>query len=556
MHISPDRIREVIGSGGKVIQKIVADTGCKIDINDDGSIFISAPNPDSCAAAKKCIDDIVFEPEVGTLYYGRVVRLMTFGAFVELAPGKDGLVHISKLADHRIEKVEDACKIGDMPLSLQLEGQSFQNYLDGRDIAFGDFYARIRAGSQSTTSAVSVGDFEARMREVLVSGRDVLCINFSSALSTTYQSAAIAADDLRSEFPEAKLLVVDSLCASLGLGLLLFLCAQEKKLGRTIDEVHTFAQMTRGHICHWFTVDDLNHLKRGGRISAATALFGTMSSDAYALQRKAGFFGEGAVYLKGLLGSASLAADMSWDSGQLDTIVKKLAADFSYGPEETSYELGDGCVLVTKAKDGQTVSEEDLKTALNTVLTVTGSTSVTVPATAQPAAVLSAQEIHDTVAGQMKNAGYDPVTKSITAEQTGAEFDVTEAEKLLQDAEPGSVVKIPATIEQPAVTAEQLKGVLFRDQLGSATTHAAGRRLCGFQDGRDSQRLPRGPHRRRRAHGGQHRGRAVQGAGLRRGAAGADQAVSGRGRQSAERGQRAEAGGIPAAAEAGRPERQ
>ena len=114
MHINPDRIREVIGSGGKVIQKIVADTGAKIDINDDGSIFIAAPNPESCNAAKKCIDDIVFEPTVGALYYGRVVRLMTFGAFVELAPGKDGLVHISKLADHRIEKVEDACKIGDM----------------------------------------------------------------------------------------------------------------------------------------------------------------------------------------------------------------------------------------------------------------------------------------------------------------------------------------------------------------------------------------------------------------------------------------------------------
>ncbi|MBU5625814.1 polyribonucleotide nucleotidyltransferase [Oscillibacter sp. MSJ-2] len=114
MHIDPDKIREVIGSGGKVIQKIVADTGAKIDINDDGSVFISAPNPESCDAAKKCIDDIVFVPEVGSLYYGRVVRLMTFGAFVELAPGKDGLVHISKLADHRIEKVEDACKIGDM----------------------------------------------------------------------------------------------------------------------------------------------------------------------------------------------------------------------------------------------------------------------------------------------------------------------------------------------------------------------------------------------------------------------------------------------------------
>ena len=114
MHIDPSKIREVIGSGGKVIQKIVADTGAKIDINDDGSIFIAGVDAASCDAAKKCIDDIVFVPEVGALYYGRVVRLMTFGAFVELAPGKDGMVHISKLADHRIEKVEDACKVGDM----------------------------------------------------------------------------------------------------------------------------------------------------------------------------------------------------------------------------------------------------------------------------------------------------------------------------------------------------------------------------------------------------------------------------------------------------------
>ena len=114
MHIDPSKIREVIGSGGKVIQKIVADTGAKIDINDDGSIFIAGADAAACDAAKKCIDDIVFVPEVGALYYGRVVRLMTFGAFVELAPGKDGLVHISKLADHRIEKVEDACKVGDM----------------------------------------------------------------------------------------------------------------------------------------------------------------------------------------------------------------------------------------------------------------------------------------------------------------------------------------------------------------------------------------------------------------------------------------------------------
>ena len=114
LHIDPDKIREVIGKGGSVIQKIVAESGAKIDIDDDGTIHIASPDAESCAIAKKCIDDIVFVPEVGALYYGRVVRLMTFGAFVELAPGKDGLVHISKLADHRIEKVEDACKIGDM----------------------------------------------------------------------------------------------------------------------------------------------------------------------------------------------------------------------------------------------------------------------------------------------------------------------------------------------------------------------------------------------------------------------------------------------------------
>ena len=114
MHIDPDKIRDVIGKGGSVIQKIVAESGAKIDIDDDGTIHIASPDAESCEKAKKCIDDIVFVPEVGQLYYGRVVRLMTFGAFVELAPGKDGLVHISKLSDKRIEKVEDACKIGDM----------------------------------------------------------------------------------------------------------------------------------------------------------------------------------------------------------------------------------------------------------------------------------------------------------------------------------------------------------------------------------------------------------------------------------------------------------
>ncbi len=114
MKIDVDKIREVIGSGGKVIQKITAESGAKIDIADDGTIYIAGVNRSSCDAAKKMIETIVFVPEVGQLYYGKVVRILAFGAFVELAPGKDGMVHISKLSDRRVEKVEDVINIGDM----------------------------------------------------------------------------------------------------------------------------------------------------------------------------------------------------------------------------------------------------------------------------------------------------------------------------------------------------------------------------------------------------------------------------------------------------------
>ena len=113
MKIPTDKIREVIGSGGKVIQKITADTGAKIDIEDDGSIFISAVDKNAIAAAKKIIDGIVFEPEVGAIYEGVVTRIIPIGAFVEFAPGKEGLVHISKLDNKRTEKVEDVCNVGD-----------------------------------------------------------------------------------------------------------------------------------------------------------------------------------------------------------------------------------------------------------------------------------------------------------------------------------------------------------------------------------------------------------------------------------------------------------
>ena len=165
-----------------------------------------------------------------------------------------------------------------LPLCLEMGGKEYRNLLDGSELDFQEFYNRIRAGEEATTSAVSVGAFEERMRAILSQGKDILCINFSSALSTTYQSAVIAAGELQSDNPDGKVLVVDSLCASLGQGLLLYLCVQQKRAGKSLEEVHAFAQETKGKVCHWFTVDDLNHLKRGGRISAATALFGTMLS--------------------------------------------------------------------------------------------------------------------------------------------------------------------------------------------------------------------------------------------------------------------------------------
>jgi len=114
IQINPDKIREVIGSGGKVIQKITADTGCKIDITDDGAIYIASTDIEACHAARQTIENIVFEPTVGQLYYGKVVRIIPIGAFVELVPGKDGMCHIKDLEFARTEKVEDVVNVGDM----------------------------------------------------------------------------------------------------------------------------------------------------------------------------------------------------------------------------------------------------------------------------------------------------------------------------------------------------------------------------------------------------------------------------------------------------------
>ena len=163
-----------------------------------------------------------------------------------------------------------------LPLSFRMGDNTMLDTPDHADMRPEEFFDRIAAGDTCTTAAVNVGQFADAMREILDSGRDVLCVPFSSALSTTYQSAVIAAEDLRGEYPDAKLVVVDSLSASRGLGMLLYYAVQEKRKGKTIDEVADYLRNTIQHQCHWFTVADLNHLKRGGRVSAATAAVGTM----------------------------------------------------------------------------------------------------------------------------------------------------------------------------------------------------------------------------------------------------------------------------------------
>ena len=169
----------------------------------------------------------------------------------------------------------ESLEITVLPLSYVIEGHEYFDTLDHHDMTPEDFFDRLRNGITASTSAISVGTFHDRMEEIVSAGQDILCVCFSSALSTTYQSARIAAEDVLSAHPEGNIVVLDSLCASLGQGLLLYLAARKKAEGATLDELAQFVEQEKLHICHWFVVDDLLHLKRGGRISAVSAVLGT-----------------------------------------------------------------------------------------------------------------------------------------------------------------------------------------------------------------------------------------------------------------------------------------
>ena len=165
-----------------------------------------------------------------------------------------------------------------IPLSFTMEDKTYFNYPDNRDIDPADFYARLRGGAMATTAAVNVADYTEAMEPILKEGKDVLVLAFSSGLSATCHSAQIAAGELMEQYPDRKVYVVDTLCASLGQGLLVWYAANLKKQGKTMEEVRDWTEEPKLNLCHWFTVDDLHFLKRGGRISAATAVLGTMLS--------------------------------------------------------------------------------------------------------------------------------------------------------------------------------------------------------------------------------------------------------------------------------------
>ena len=159
-------------------------------------------------------------------------------------------------------------------LTLMYNGENHRNFTE--PAAVKAFYDEIRAGVMASTAAANPGDWAALMTPALEEGRDVLVITFSSGLSTTYQSAVIAAKDLQEEYPQRTICVVDSLCAALGQGLLVYHACKKRDEGMDIHALTAWLEEHKRSVCHWVTVDDLTHLKRGGRISATSAIVGSM----------------------------------------------------------------------------------------------------------------------------------------------------------------------------------------------------------------------------------------------------------------------------------------
>jgi len=178
----------------------------------------------------------------------------------------------SDLPAHLIEELE----LHVIPMHFMLEDKDYLNTPDERYLSSHDFYELLRAGKTSTTAQINGEYFKDEVRPYLADGLDILYLGFSSGLSSTFNSVRLAVEELKETFPNRKIIAVDTLAASMGEGLLVWHAAMRKKQGLGIDEVAAWVEANKFHLAHWFTVDDLNHLKRGGRVSGAAALVGTM----------------------------------------------------------------------------------------------------------------------------------------------------------------------------------------------------------------------------------------------------------------------------------------
>lgn len=172
-------------------------------------------------------------------------------------------------------KVIDSLGIKVIPMDFEMDGKAYSHYPDERELDSKSFYKMAQEGLMTTTTQITPARFIEYFTPILKEEKDILYISFSSGLSGTYGSSEIAILNLKEDYPDRKIMSVDSLCASSGEGLLVYLAAKEKENGKTIEELYDWVERNRLNICHWYKVDDLFHLKRGGRISSVAATFGT-----------------------------------------------------------------------------------------------------------------------------------------------------------------------------------------------------------------------------------------------------------------------------------------
>jgi len=200
---------------------------------------------------------------------------MTNSITIERGIGMKDYIIVTESTSDLPQDLVDELEIKIIPMTFGFENESYLNYPDNRELDIHIFYDRVKKGERSTTALVNSKTFEEYFEPIIKSGNDILYIGFSSALSGTYSASLIATEELKQKYPDSKIICVDTLAASMGEGLLVYYAAKLKQEGQNIDEVSQWVLDNRLSLCQWFTVDDLNHLKRGGRISAMTATVGS-----------------------------------------------------------------------------------------------------------------------------------------------------------------------------------------------------------------------------------------------------------------------------------------